>query len=162
MTESPLLHGHTRLVAHLDAVGARYRVVEHAAEGRSDAVAVIRGNHPSQALKAMVVAVTGGSSGFGLAVLPGDRRIDFAALAAVLGAGKVRFASPADAERLTGCVMGSVPPFSFDEALPLVADEAIAANQEVVFNAARLDRSIFMPLADYLRAARQTLAVFAG
>ena len=153
---------HSSLVSLLDAAGAVYRVVEHAAEGRSEEISVIRGNDPSQALKAVVVALKGGRTGFGLAVLPGDRRVDFAALAQAFGAKKVRFAAPEDAERLTGCVMGSVPPFSFDPELPLVADPAIQANQEVVFNAARLDRSIFMPLADYLRAAEPRLAAFAG
>lgn len=153
---------HSRLVGHLDANGASYRVVEHESEGRSEEISVIRGNRPSQALKAMVVAVKGGRSAFALAVLPGDRRVDFAALAKAFDAKKVRFADPADAQRLTGCVMGSVPPFSFDAALPLVADPAIQANDEVVFNAARLDRSIFMPLADYLRAAEPRLVAFAG
>lgn len=154
---------HRLLLGLLDAAGARYRVVEHAAEGRSEEISVIRGNHPSQALKAMVVALRGGTGAFGLAVLPGDRRVDFTALAAAFGARKARFAAPADAQRLTGCVMGSVPPFSFDPAtLPLVADPAIRANAEVVFNAARLDRSIFMPLEDYLAAASPRLAALAG
>lgn len=154
---------HARLLQILDAAGARYRVVEHAAEGRSEEISVIRGNHPSQALKAMVVALKGGDGDFALAVLPGDRRVDFTALAQAFGAKKVRFASPDDAERLTGCVMGSVPPFSFDPSgLPLVADPAIRANDEVCFNAARLDRSIFMPLDDYLAAASPRLAAFAG
>ncbi len=153
---------HARLVAHLEAAGARFRIVEHAAEGRSEQISVIRGNHPSQALKAMVVALKGGGAAFALAVLPGDRRCDFAALAEAFGAKKARFAAPEDAQRLTGCVMGAVPPFTFDAALPLVADPAIQANEEVVFNAGRLDRSIFMPLADYLRAATPMLAGFAA
>jgi Ala-tRNA(Pro) deacylase len=156
-----MLDTHARLVAHLEAVGVRFRIVEHEAEGRSEAISVIRGNHPSQALKAMVVALKGGGPAFGLAVLPGDRRCDFAILAEAFGAKKARFAVPEDAQKLTGCVMGAVPPFTFDEALPLVADPAIQANEEVVFNAARLDRSIFMPLADYLRAAAPKLAAFA-
>ena len=153
---------HARLVAHLEAAGVRYRIVEHEAEGRSEQISVIRGNHPSQALKAMVVALKGGTADFALAVLPGDRRCDFAALAGAFGAKKARFAAPEDAQRLTGCVMGAVPPFTFDPALPLVADPAIQANREVVFNAGRLDRSIFMPLADYLRAAMPKLATFAA
>jgi len=157
-----VIDSHDRLVGHLDAVGATYRIVEHVAEGRSDAISVIRGNRPSQALKAMVVALKAGPTAFGLAVLPGDRKVDFPALARAFGAKKVRFAAAEDAERLTGCVMGSVPPFSFDAGLPLVADPAIQANDEVVFNAARLDRSIFMPLADYLQAAGPRLAAFAA
>src|SRR5262249_17881462 len=136
--------------------------MEHEAEGRSAAIAVIRGNHPSQALKAMVVALKDGASAFALAVLPGDRRCDFAALAATFDAKKARFAAPEDAEKMTGCVMGAVPPFSFNPDLPLVADPAIQANEEVVFNAGRLDRSIFMPLADYLRVAAPRLSAFAA
>jgi Ala-tRNA(Pro) deacylase len=58
--------------------------------------------------------------------------------------------------------MGAVPPFTFDAALPLVADPAIQANEEVVFNAGRLDRSIYMPLADYLRIAMPRLITFAA
>ena len=156
------MDSHARLVAHLEATGARFRIVEHAAEGRSEQISVIRGNHPSQALKAIVVALKGGESEFALAVLPGDRRCDFAALAAVFSAKKARFAAPEDAQRLTGCVMGAVPPFTFDAALPLVADPVIQANDEVVFNAGRLDRSIFMALADYLRAASPKLLTFAA
>ncbi|MEQ8815664.1 MAG: YbaK/EbsC family protein [Thalassobaculum sp.] len=156
------IDSHSRLVGYLDAVGAGYRVVSHAAEGRSEEISVIRGNHPSQALKAMVVALKNAGTDFGLAVLPGDRRVDFDALARAFGARKVRFAAPEDAQRLTGCVMGSVPPFSFHPAVPLVADPSIQINQEVCFNAARLDRSIFMPLADYLKAAEPRLAAFAA
>lgn len=157
-----MLDSHARLVAHLEAAGAKFRIVEHAAEGRSEAISVIRGNHPSQALKAMVVALKGGAGAFGLAVLPGDRRCDFAALAEAFGARKARFAAPEDAQMLTGCVMGAVPPFTFDRDLLLVADPGIQANEEVVFNAGRLDRSIFMPLADYLRSAAPKLAAFAA
>jgi len=157
-----VLDSHARLVAHLEAAGAKFRIVEHEAEGRSEAISVIRGNRPSQALKAMVVALKGDGPDFGLAVLPGDRRCDFAALAEAFGAKKARFAPPEDAQRLTGCIMGAVPPFTFDAALPLVADPGIQVNEEVVFNAARLDRSIFMPLADYLRAAAPKLAAFAA
>lgn len=160
--EAIVTDSHQRLLAFLDAAGASYRVVEHRAEGRSDAVAVIRGNHPSQALKAMVVAVRRGSCDFALAVLPGDRRVDFGALARAMDAQRVRLADPDDACRLTGCVMGAVPPFSLDRSLPLIADPAIRNNEEVVFNAARLDRSIFMPLTDYLRAADPRLAAFSG
>jgi Ala-tRNA(Pro) deacylase len=37
-----------KLVALLEREGARYRVIEHPAEGRSDAVAAIRGTSPGK------------------------------------------------------------------------------------------------------------------
>ena len=62
---------------------------------------------------------------------------------------------------MTGCVIGAIPPFSFDEHLILVADPLIQENEEVVFNAGRLDRSILMKLSDYLRVAQPQLVSIA-
>ena len=65
------------------------------------------------------------------------------------------------AQELTGCVIGAIPPFSFHEQLQVLADPLIQQNEEVVFNAGRLDRSIFMKLADYLRIAKPQMATIA-
>ena len=69
---------HERLITLFNEHGARYHVIEHAPEGRSEAISRIRGNHPSQAMKAIVVSVRGGGGGKrnALAVIPGDRRLD--------------------------------------------------------------------------------------
>ncbi len=136
----------------LDGRGVAYRLIEHAAEGRSEHISRIRGNHPSQALKALVVSVRGGGHGRRtvLAVVPGNRALDMKGLLAALGAQKGRFAPPELATEMTGCVMGAVPPFSFRADLAVLADPAIRNNAEVVFNAGRLDRSIFMARDDYV------------
>lgn len=146
---------HMRIVRLLDEAGVPYRLVEHPAEGRSEEIAKIRGNDPSQSLKAIVVVLKGGGAGTRtvMAIVPGSRRLDMKALKAAMGAQKGSFAPPDLATEITGCVMGAVPPFSFWEELPVVADPAIRNNQEVCFNAGRLDRSIFMDLGDYVRLA---------
>ena len=151
---------HQRLIALLDEQGARYRVIEHEAEGRSVEISRIRGNHPSQAMKAIVASVRGGGGGKrnALAVIPGNGRLDMKALLAVLGAQKGSFAATETAEELTGCVMGAVPPFSFRGDLPLIVDTACRNNTEVVFNAGRLDRSIFIHFEDYEAAAKPRFA----
>ena len=52
-----------------------------------------------------------------MAIIPGDRRLDMKGLRKAVGAQKGKFMAPADANALTGCVMGAVPPFTFwDEA----------------------------------------------
>lgn len=145
---------HARLRAFLDAGGARYRVIEHEPEGRSEVISRIRGNDPEQAMKALVCEVRGGGRGrrHVLAVLPGAARLDMKALCRELGAQKGRFAAPETATALTGCVMGAVPPFSFDRtALALVVDNSFRAWDEVCFNAGRLDRSMFIAFEDYRR-----------
>jgi len=153
-----------RLVALLDAAAARYRVIEHPAEGRSEAISAIRGNRPEQAAKAMVLDVRGGSGGrrHVLAVLPGNARLDFAAVATLFEARKCGFASPETAQEITGCVMGAVPPFALADALALVVDERLLANETLYFNAGRLDRSMELSTADWLTTARPRVARIAA
>ncbi len=150
---------HERLVELLNDQGADFRVVEHVPEGRTEVIAQIRGNRLEQAIKSMVVQVRYGKKDnrYYLANVPGNCRVDFEAIRLGLQADSAAFAPRAKAETLAGCATGSIPPFSFNEQLIVLADPAIQANEEVVFNAGRLDRSIFMKLDDYIRIARPRL-----
>ena len=150
---------HERLVELLSREGASYRVVEHVPEGRTELIAQIRGNRLEQAIKSMVVQVRYGKKDnrYYLANVPGDCRIDFEAIRAAFEADSAAFAPRAKAEALAGCVIGSIPPFSFNDELIVLADPRIQQNEEVVFNAGRLDRSIFMKMEDYVRIARPRL-----
>ncbi|AUH52270.1 hypothetical protein CXB49_16345 [Chromobacterium sp. ATCC 53434] len=148
-----------RLRQWLEAGGARFRVVEHPAEGGSHAVAALRGTEIGQGAKAMLCRVVDAPGHYVLAVLPGDERVDFAKVAAAVGARKVKLADAADAEAVTGCVIGSIPPFSFDPAIRLVADpQLLARYREIAFNAGRLDASIVLDGDDYRRLAQPLLA----
>ncbi len=153
-----------RLVALLTEARATFRVIEHEAEGRSEAISAIRGNRPDQAAKAMVLDVRGGGGGkrHVLAILPGSRKLDFAAVATLFEARKCGFASPDTAQELTGCVMGSVPPFALDPALAIVVDEDLLANQTLFFNAGRLDRSMELDTKDWLTLAKPRVARIAA
>src|SRR5512146_1642786 len=155
---------HERLVELLNEQKADYRVVEHVPEGRTELIAQIRGNRLEQAIKSMVVQARFGKQGNGyyLANVPGNCRVDFEAIRVELEAESVAFAPRAKAEALAGCVTGSSPPFSFNDELLVLADPAIQANEEVVFNAGRLDRSIFMKMEDYIRIAKPRLMKIAA
>ena len=153
-----------RLVALLSEAKATFRVIEHEAEGRSEKISVIRGNRPEQAAKAMVLDVRGGGGGRRnvLAILPGNRKLDFVAVAALFEARKCGFASPESAEALTGCVMGSVPPFSLNPYLSVVVDADLLANQTLFFNAGRLDRSMELDTQDWIAVAKPRVARIAA
>jgi Ala-tRNA(Pro) deacylase len=149
-----------RLVTLLTDAKARFRVIEHVHEGKSEAISAIRGNRPDQAAKAMVLDVRGGGGGkrHVLAILPGSRKLDFAAVATLFEARKCGFASPDTAQQLTGCVMGAVPPFALDPAISIVVEEDLLANETLFFNAGRLDRSMELDTKDWLAVARPRLA----
>ena len=153
-----------RLVALLSDAKANFRVIEHEAEGKSEAISVIRGNRPDQAAKAMVLDVRGGGGGrrHVLAILPGSRKLDFAAVATLFEARKCGFASPETAQALTGCVMGAVPPFAFDPSLTVVVDEDLLTNETLFFNAGRLDRSMELDTRDWLAVAKPRIARIAS
>ena len=153
-----------RLVALLDEAKAKFRVIEHEAEGRSEKISVIRGNRPEQAAKAMVLDVRGGGGGRRsvLAILPGNRKLDFNAVARLFEARKCGFASPESAEALTGCAMGAVPPFSLNPELSVVVDEDLLANDTLYFNAGRLDRSMELDTRDWIAVAKPRVARIAA
>ena len=154
---------HILLTELLNREGAVYRVVEHVPEGRTDVIAKIRGNKIEQSIKSIVVQVrlNRKENIYCLANVPGDCRIDFDGIKSYFNADSIAFASRDKAQELTGCVIGAIPPFSFNEQLQVLADPLIQENEEVVFNAGRLDRSIFMKLEDYIRIARPQLVKIA-
>lgn len=151
---------YARLIADLDASRARYRLIEHAPEGRTEAVSALRGHALAGAAKCLILLVKTGKkqTRYVLAVVPGDARLDLAAVKALLGASYVAFAGTGKAEQLAGGVTGTVLPFSYDERLELIADPALLDRGELYFNAGRLDRSIALASEDYLRLARPRLA----
>jgi Ala-tRNA(Pro) deacylase len=154
---------HTLLVDLLNREGADFRVIEHEAEGRTEVIAKIRGNRIEQSIKSidLQVRLSKKENIYCLANVPGDCRIDFNGVKRHFSAESAAFAKSDKAQELTGCVIGAIPPFSFNDQLSVLADPLIRENEEVVFNAGRLDRSIMMKLDDYVRIAKPTFVSIA-
>lgn len=150
-----VLDVYTKIITLLDACKAEYRVVDHVPEGRTEVITQIRGNQLAQAAKAIVVMVKIGKKDrrYYMAVIPGDKRLNLEVLKARCHGTHVMFAPTDIAEKLTACVTGAIPPFSFNTELELVVDPLLLENQEIVFNAGRLDRSVFVKSDAFLTAA---------
>ena len=143
-----------KLIAQLEQHQANFRVVEHEAIGQTDVISEIRGNELNQAAKAMVLEVTmpeGAESRYLLAIVPGDCKINFKSAARAIGGKKSSFAAPEKAQELTQCVMGAVPPFSFDDRLALRVDTRLRDVGTLWFNAGELERSVALNVDDYFR-----------
>lgn len=151
------------LIELLERHHASYRVLEHAPEGRTDVVSSMRGHPVEQAAKCMVVMVKRGKklTTYVLAVVPGNAKVDLAAIKILMGATYIAFASPDIAEELAGSVVGTVLPFSFDDRLQLIVDPALFRAPELYFNAGRLDRSLALKTEDYQRIASPRLEAIA-
>jgi Ala-tRNA(Pro) deacylase len=150
---------YTQLIAFLDQHGAVYRLIDHAPEGRTEIVSPMRGNELSQAAKCIILMVKIGKTvtRYVLAVVPGDARVDLGAIKTLMGATYISFASQDIAERLAGSVTGTVLPFVFNPDLELIVDPSLLENDEIYFNAARLDRSMVIKSSDYVTLAKPRL-----
>lgn len=147
------------LIAFLDEHGARYRVIAHAPEGRTEIVSQLRGHALCQAAKCIVMMIKIGkkTTKYVLGVVPGDALVDLNVVKSLMNATYISFASPDIAERLAGSAAGTILPFSFNSELELIVDPSLLDNDELDFNAARLDRSIVLNANDYLAVAKPRL-----
>ncbi len=154
-----------QLIDYLDANKASYRTIEHAHEGRTDLVSELRGNELAAAAKCIVVMIklSKKEKKHVLAVIPGNARLDLNKIKAMYNGEYISFAAQDVAEKLTGCIAGTILPFSFNPDLQVLVDPAMFAHEEIYFNAARLDRSLALKSADYKRLANaQESAIMAG
>ncbi|SFN32809.1 Ala-tRNA(Pro) deacylase [Izhakiella capsodis] len=145
-----------KLLALLEQNQAQFQLMTHQATGKCEAVAAIRGTEIGQGAKALVCHIKGnGQKQYVLAVLPADMQADLTKVARAVGGMRASLASPVEVERLTGCVFGAIPPFSFHQELKLIADPSLChRNREIAFNAGALDRSVVMDASDYRRIAQ--------
>jgi Ala-tRNA(Pro) deacylase len=142
----------SHLISFLDQSNATYRLIDYIPEGRTEIVSQLRGNTLSHAAKCIVLMVKIGKkvTRYVLGVIPGDKRIDLNAVKALLQGTYIAFASPDIAERLSGSAAGTILPFSFNPELELIVDPALLVNEEIFFNAARLDSSMALKTSDYV------------
>jgi Ala-tRNA(Pro) deacylase len=151
------------LIALLDRHAAQYRLIDHASEGRTELVSALRGHPAAQAAKCIILIAKLGkkTTRFVLAVVPGDARVDVNRIKELLRATYVGFAATEVAERLAGCVAGTVLPFAFHPELELIADASLLEHETIYFNTARLDRSMALRTLDYVAIARPRIEAIA-
>lgn len=143
-----------KLVALFDDGKADYRVLEHEPVRTSEEAAQVRGSSPGQGAKAMIMRVKLNSKNYIYvhAVLPGNQRVDFSKVAQAAGGIKASLATAEEAQKLTDCIMGSVPPVSFHPDVELIVDPSLLDNNtELFFNAGLRERSIGICTQDYVR-----------
>ena len=162
MSELPKLKVYEKIKNLLTEAKAKFRVIEHIEEGRSEHIAKIRQNRPEQGAKAMVLELRseGKEKKYVLAILPANRRLNYKTIATKLGIKKAAMASQELVFSLTQAVSGAVPPFSFHDDLQMMIDPLLFQNDEIVFNAGRLDRSIFLDAKDYEKIAIEKNSIF--
>jgi Cys-tRNA(Pro) deacylase len=118
-----ILRGEREVVESLLAAGhdpavRRFEQKTETAESSAKALGVER----ERIVKSLVFSAQGDPV---IALVPGDRRADFRAVAGVLGVKKVRMAEPGMVQEWTGFTVGAVPPVGHLHKIPVLMDEGI-------------------------------------
>jgi len=147
------MHTLKKIMDLFKALDIQYGLIEHPPEGRTDLASKIRGHALHQAAKAMVIQVMPAyaPARYVLAVVAGDSKVDFKAIAKLFNVKKVKLATAETAKELTGCEMGAIPPLSFDARLFLLVDSTLRLAGTLFFNAGRLDTSFSISAEDYFQ-----------
>eukprot|EP00762_Andalucia_godoyi_P000723 ANDGO_05286.mRNA.1 Uncharacterized protein YeaK len=167
------MSAHERVLLYLKENGCAFTVSEHEATTTSEASASVRGEPLRVGAKALFLAVTvkpSTSPVFHVAVLPASRKFDSKAFRKQVGGSKasVRFATEEELLQQTGLTKGCVPPMGTCIAVPRTSTASVSTAETcyhtfvdpavlapppdfpyVCFNAASLQHSVRMPVAEY-------------
>jgi Ala-tRNA(Pro) deacylase len=149
------------ILKELEQKRVEFEHFNHERVHTSEDAAKIRGNSLSQAAKAIVLKVKEDKSYFFIqAVLQGSRKIDLKALRKHLGVKSIGLASPEEVLDITGCTIGSVPPFGHLFGLDVYIDKNLELEQVIFFSAGSHYDSIKISSSDYFNVISPRLLDF--
>lgn len=152
----------TKVMDLLDFQGIAYRVLPHTEPVYTvEAAAQQRGVVKAEMVKSILLA--DGKGRYVMACVTGNARLDPQAVRAQLPAGwkRLHFASPAEIQRVTGCVRGAVAPLKLPADVPVIFDQAIATCRRVSISSGDPMAGLELHPADLIQAAGAQLASIA-
>lgn len=144
----------TPATAALDAAAVDYRTTEYeplAARGYGEGLVEVLDLDADTVGKTLVAVLD--EDRHVLAVVPVSATLDLKALARLAGAKRAAMADPAEAERLTGSVVGGISPLGSRRPLPVFVDELLAVADEVHVSGGRRGLELSLDPADLVRVA---------
>jgi Cys-tRNA(Pro)/Cys-tRNA(Cys) deacylase len=113
------------------------------------------GASPERVFKTLLADVDGRLV---VGVVPVSGTLDLKALAAAAGGKRAAMADPAQAERVTGYVVGGISPLGQRKALPTVVDASALDHATILVSGGRRGLDIELAPADLVRLCRATTA----
>jgi Cys-tRNA(Pro)/Cys-tRNA(Cys) deacylase len=152
----------TRAIVELDRARIPHTLHEYDAgahhPGRpsyGEDAAMALGIDPARIFKTLVATVDELAA---VGIVPVAATLDLKALADALGGRRAAMADPADAERLTGYVVGGISPIGQRRHLPTVLDASASGFVTIFVSAGRRGLQVELAPADLARVTSATLA----
>lgn len=143
----------------LDRLGIAYELREYDVDPEdlaAETVAVKIGLPPEQVFKTLVAR--GERSGVVMAVVPGDQELNLKALAESAGERKIQLVPVKELQSLTGYIRGGVTALAAKREFSVFVDETMELFDVISVSAGIRGQQILIAPADFLRAAKATLA----
>jgi Ala-tRNA(Pro) deacylase len=132
------------LRAHLLTYDTPFREIEHRPAASALEYHQVVGSRLTQQAKALLLRRYRDDGGKELRHLlpPGGAEADLDAVSAAASSARLRLATRQELERQTGCRFGELPPVGSIFGCELLLDERLLTEDELYFNAGRLDRFV--------------------
>jgi Ala-tRNA(Pro) deacylase len=142
----------SKLRDFLDRNQIKYLVISHSVAYTAQGIAALTHIKGKELAKTVMVMVDGRLA---MAVVPASFRIDLHRVKKYLGADMVELATEQEFRgRFPDCDTGSMPPFGNLYGMDVFADESLAEDKEIAFNAGTHRELVRMNFADFYRLAK--------
>ncbi len=113
------------------------------------------GEDPARVLKTLMAEVDGKPV---CVIVPSDREVSMKKLASAFKGKSANMMKPADAERLTGFVVGGISPFGQKKQVPTAIEEAALAHEAVYMNGGQRGLQVRLAPRDVVTALKAITA----
>ncbi len=145
-----------KLISWLDENRVKYVTVRHSIAYTAQETAESAHVSGKDFAKTVMVRL---DDAMAMAVLRGDDKLDVDLLRAAAGARDARIADEAEFQGLfPGVDVGAMPPFGNLWGLPVFADEALAGEHDIAFNAGSHSELVRLAWADFERLVKPVVA----
>ncbi|HLC61296.1 MAG TPA: YbaK/EbsC family protein [Candidatus Nanoarchaeia archaeon] len=134
-----------------------FEVLQHKPVFTSKEAAEVRGTELKQGTKALVLRT---DEGFIQACVAGNKELDIEKLQKITLFKRIEMADAKEVRKVTGCNIGSVPPFGNLFGLKVYFDKSVVENEVVAFNAGSHTRSIKMKAKDLVKIVNPIVGEF--
>lgn len=150
----------TKLKEFLDSNRVKYVIISHSVAYTAQGIAALAHIPGKELAKTVVVKI---DHDLAMAVVPASYHVDLALLKKTTGASAVRLATEEEfKDRFPDCETGAMPPFGNLYGMAVFADEGLAEDHEIAFNAGSHRELLRMAWLDFERLVKPRMMKLAA
>lgn len=148
-----------RLKEFLDSHNIKYTVISHSVAYTAQGIAALTHISGRELAKTIIAKIDGELS---MAVLPASFHVDLSLLRTAAGANEAGLALEEEfKDRFPDCETGAMPPFGNLYGMAVFADESLARDKEIAFNAGSHRELVRLAWDDFENLVKPRIAKFA-